>query len=426
MNDLMTVIRFTFGNKMRSKAFKVTSVILVLIISLGIHVPYLISLFSNDDLDQYGVIQDAGQIAAALETYVESQPEPEFLVKVYPDPGADQLDTLIEDEIAAGEVEGFIVFSESEEGAFPSVTYKSEGSLDFTINSTLQNALYNIKNEIVLNELQLTDAQKQQLSAPIQITNEQISVGGGGNAAKSESEMFMAYGMVYVLMIMLFMAIMITGQLIATEITAEKSSRVMEILVTSVAPLKQMFGKIIGMLLIGLFQIVLFIVVSLVNINLPHNKDAMGGLNINFGDVDPKLYVFFAIFYLMGYFLYATLFAGVGSIVSRTEDLGQAIMPITMLSLASFYIGIYGLADPNSPFIIAMSYVPFFSPLIMFLRIGMADPAWWEIAISIGLLAVAIFFLGWLAAKIYRTGVLMYGKRPTFKELRKAMKAFKV
>jgi len=132
------------------------------------------------------------------------------------------------------------------------------------------------------------------------------------------------------------------------------------------------------------------------------------------------------VFYILGYFLYATLFAAIGSLVSRTEELGQAVMPITMLSLASFYIGIFSLSTPNSLLMKVSSFIPFVSPVSMIVRVGIGEPPVWEIALSLVVLAIAIFLFGWLSAKIYRTGVLLYGKRPTFKELRKAMKAYKI
>jgi ABC-2 type transport system permease protein len=213
---------------------------------------------------------------------------------------------------------------------------------------------------------------------------------------------------------------------VATEITAEKSSRVMEVLISSVSPLKQMFGKIIGICLLGLVQIVVFVVVGAANLLVPQNLDKIKSFNIDLGDVQLSLLGYFVIFYLLGYFIYATIFAAVGSLVSRTEEVGQAIMPVTFLIIAGFMIAMFGLQNPNAPFVVAMSFVPFFSPLIMFLRIGMSDPALWEIWLSIGITAATMLALGWLAAKIYRVGVLMYGKRPSFAELRKAMKAFKV
>jgi len=228
------------------------------------------------------------------------------------------------------------------------------------------------------------------------------------------------------LVIVLFMAVVITGQMIATEITAEKSSRVMEILITSVTPLKQMFGKIIGMLLVGLSQIALLTAVTVINLMLPHNIKLIESIDLSLGDVDGRLLFYAILFYFLGYFLYATLYAAIGSIVSRTEDLGQAVMPITFLSLAGFYVALFGLNSPDSTFVVVSSFIPFFTPFVMFLRLGMADPALWEVWLSVSLLVASILVMGWLSAKIYRTGVLMYGKRPSIKELRKAMKAYKV
>jgi len=225
---------------------------------------------------------------------------------------------------------------------------------------------------------------------------------------------------------MLFMAVMITGQLIATEITAEKSSRVMEIIVTSVSPLKQMWGKILGTFLVAMIQIVVLVGALVANLTLPHNTDILKSFGFDLSSIDPLLLVYAVFFYLAGFFLYATLFAAVGSIVSRTEDLGQAVMPITMLTLVGFYIAMFGLNQPDSTLMVVCQYIPFFSPFLMFLRIGLAEPAWWEIALSIGILIASILAIGWLSAKIYRVGVLMYGKRPSMKEIVKAMKAYKV
>jgi ABC-2 type transport system permease protein len=236
----------------------------------------------------------------------------------------------------------------------------------------------------------------------------------------------MSMALVYVMIIVLFMGIMITGQLIATEITAEKNSRVMEVLVTSVAPLTQMFGKIFGMFLVGTFQIVFFILVVVINLNLPHNIDLLSSMDLSLSDIDPMVLIAAIFFYLTGYFLYATLYAAIGSIVSRTEELGQAVTPLMFLSMAGFYIGIFSIGTPDSALVKITSFIPFFTPFIMFLRIGLTEPAWWEVGLAIAGLFLSILFFGWLSAKIYRTGVLMYGKRPGWKELRKAMKAYKI
>lgn len=200
----------------------------------------------------------------------------------------------------------------------------------------------------------------------------------------------------------------------------------MELLITSVSPLKQMFGKIVGMFLVGLIQITIYVLVIIVNVKLPHNDKMLGEFNIDLTQIDPMLLLYSVLFYLTGYFLFATLFAAVGSIVSRTEDLGQAVLPITMLSLAGFYISIFSISSPDSVLVKVSSFVPFFSPFVMLLRLGLTDPPVWQVWTSIAILLVTIYASVWVSAKIYRTGVLMYGKRPSFKELRKAMKAYKI
>ncbi len=428
-NGFFTVMGFTVRNKFRSKSFIVTSVILALLVIVGSNLPYIISKFQSGEASEIGMV--AGDVAARLEQYYGSQEKAEVIVRQFPDQGsAAANEAAMKERISSGEIKGYLELGEMDAASgFPKVAYKSKATMDFGFTNKLQSGLQYVKNEDAAKGLPAATLQK--LMAPVVIDNVQISTtdGGAGSVGKngkSAEEVVIATGMVYVLVIVLFMGVMITGQLIATEITAEKSSRVMEVLITSVSPLKQMFGKIVGMLIVGLSQILLIAGVAVINLTLPHNIDTLKNLNIDLGAIDPLLIVFAVIFYLLGYFLYSTLYAAVGSIVSRTEDLGQAVMPLTLFSLAGFYLAIFGLTTPNATYVVISSFIPFFSPFLMFMRIGLTDPAWWEVALSLAILCGTIFGLGWLSAKIYRTGVLMYGKRPTMKELRKAMKAYKV
>lgn len=428
-NGFLTVMGFTVRNKFRSKSFIVTSVILALLVIVGSNLPYIISKFQSGEASEIGMV--AGDVAARLEQYYGTQEKAEVIVRQFPDQGSSAAnEAAMKERISSGEIKGYLELGEMDAASgFPKVAYKSKATMDFGFTNKLQSGLQYVKNEDAAKGLPAATLQK--LMAPVVIDNVQISTtdGGAGSVGKngkSAEEVVIATGMVYVLVIVLFMGVMITGQLIATEITAEKSSRVMEVLITSVSPLKQMFGKIVGMLIVGLSQILLIAGVAVINLTLPHNIDTLKNLNIDLGAIDPLLIVFAVIFYLLGYFLYSTLYAAVGSIVSRTEDLGQAVMPLTLFSLAGFYLAIFGLTTPNATYVVISSFIPFFSPFLMFMRIGLTDPAWWEVALSLAILCGTIFGLGWLSAKIYRTGVLMYGKRPTMKELRKAMKAYKV
>jgi ABC-2 type transport system permease protein len=297
--------------------------------------------------------------------------------------------------------------------------------MEFSVKNKLQTTLHLIKTDIVLQGAGLSDAVKTDLQTPVSLETVQISTSDQAAAGKTESQIAISYALVYVMLFLLYMGVIGFGNLVATEITAEKSTRVMELLITSVSPLKQMFGKIIGICLLALTQIGLLIAVGAVNLSLSGSSSMIADLHLSWHDLQLSLIVYFLIFYLLGFFIYATVFAAVGSLVSRTEDVGQAIMPVTLVIVAAFMIAIFGLNQPNAGFVVTMSFVPFFSPLIMFLRIGMSTPPFWQIAISIAIQLLSIGAMAWLAAKIYRTGVLMYGKRPTLKELRKAMRAYR-
>lgn len=430
LNNLGNVIGFTVMNKIRSKAFKVTTLVLLVLIVIGTNVPYVISLFDKNEATPIGMIQSADEssIAADLKAVFDVQENKELDIQLFDDQGSGEAnEAYLKKQIQEGQIKGYLTQGELDEAGFPIMTYKSEENMDFGTQSKLENGLGQLKVQQVIADLGLTAEQVGMINSPVQVAKVQISVTGDAlDEGKSAGEIAIASGLVYFLIIMLFIAVMVSGQLIATEITAEKSSRVMEILITSVAPLAQMFGKIIGIFLIGIMQIILFVGAAAISLMMPHNRSTFEGFNIDLSLIDPMLLVYALIFYVTGYLLYATLFAAVGSIVSRTEDLGQAITPVTMLSMVGYFIAIFGISAPNSMIVIVSSYIPFFSPFIMFLRMGVTEPALWEVWLSIGILLASIFGLGWLSAKIYRTGVLMYGKRPTFKELRKAMKAYKI
>ncbi len=438
MNSFWTVVGFTLRNKLRAKAFLVTTIIIALILSIAINLPYMFTKFNlggGDGVTTIGYIQstanEAGDVASKkLAEYFSATEDSATELKGYADKGsAAENEKQLKKAIADGEISGYLEFGDVTNSGLPAITYKTEKLLEYKIQGKLQGALQLIRQEMVLKDAGLTSEQLAQLNAPINISTVQISATEGAGTVgegKTEGEQGVNMGIVYVMIIMLFMAVMISGQMIASEITAEKSSRVMEILITSVAPLKQMFGKIFGMFTVVIIQIAIYAAVVVLNIMLPHNNAVLKNMNISFDAVDPMLLIYSLIFFLTGFFLFATMFAAIGSLVSRTEELGQAVMPITMISLAGFYIAIFSISAPDSMLVKVSSYIPFFSPFVMLLRLGLTDPPVWQVLLSIGILLVSIYISVWISAKIYRTGVLMYGKRPSWKEIRKAMKAYKV
>ncbi|MEK5377593.1 ABC transporter permease [Paenibacillus peoriae] len=439
MNRLGTVIGFTFRQKARTKSFIITTLVLALLITIGMNLPYMISLFKGDgaggsgttaaEHHRLGLIAGSRiEVANQLEQFTKKQSNPAAIWVRY-----DNVQTLaMQQALKNGELQGYVQFTEpaTKGDTFPKVEYVSvEKEPSPAVITLLQTGLQEAKVKAIMGRNALTSDQIREISTPVMVDSREVdgpSEAGGAVGTEEKETSMINYGLVYVLMILFFTSSMMTGNMIAAEVTSEKSSRIMEILITSVSPLTQMFGKIIGIFLVGLLQIAVFAAVVCANLMLPHNNVILSSAGLDLSQLNIAVLGYGLVFYILGYFLYAVLFAAVGSIVSRTEELGQAIMPITVLSLAAFYIGIFNIAAPDTIFVKVAGYIPFFSPTVMLLRIGLERASLLEIWLSLGILVASILLFGWLAAKIYRTGVLMYGKRPSFKELRKAMKAYKI
>ncbi|GKU76120.1 ABC transporter permease [Paenibacillus sp. L3-i20] len=437
MNSIWTVVGFTIKNKIKGKAFLITTLILAIILCIGANLPYLLTqLDKGEKITNVGYIKAVGGDQAAgtitgdsLKAYYENQEKASIKMVPFQDKGDIAAnEKQLQEAIESKDIKGFLDFEVVSGSMLPKMTYKSKSVMEFSIAASLQGALQKILQDDILKNVGLTAEQQNLLNTPIKIETAQISTGNSGGTAtgKSPEEQAVNMGLIYVILFFLFFAIMISGQLIATEITAEKSSRVMEILITSVSPLKSMFGKIFGMFVVVVCQVSVYAIIIFINASLPHNRETLNSLDIDLSLIDPLVLIYAILFFLTGFFLFATLYAAVGSIVSRTEDLGQATMPMMIISLAGFYIAVFSLSNPDSMLVKISSFIPLFSPFVMMLRVGLTDVALWEILLSFGLLLLAIYFSVYVSAKIYRTGVLMYGKRPSWKEIRKAMKAYKI
>ncbi|MDR1495609.1 MAG: ABC transporter permease [Clostridiales Family XIII bacterium] len=230
---------------------------------------------------------------------------------------------------------------------------------------------------------------------------------GGGDA---QSNYWLAYVMLYVL----FMSIMLYGQFIVNAVINEKSSKMMELLVTSANPIELMFGKVFGVGMAAFTQIGAIVVAVAASFALnfdtwenqiPEFKEILSQMNLSVG-----LFVFFILFFVVGYFLYAFICAAVGSTASRVEDAGSVSTLPMMLATASFIVSLVSMQNVDAAYVHVLSFIPFFSPWIMFARLCMASATFSEAAIALAILVAAVIFFGWLSAKIYRVGVMMYGK----------------
>ena len=231
------------------------------------------------------------------------------------------------------------------------------------------------------------------------------------------------YWYTYIMIFALYMVILLYGQMVATNVATEKSSRAMEVLITSAKPTSMMFGKVIASCLAGIIQLIAVFGAALLCFNL--NKSYWGDNMIvsSIFDMPPSLLGFMLIFFVLGFFIYAFLYGAIGSTASKLEDINTSVMPITMLFIIAFFVVMYSLASGNVDSILmkVCSLVPFTSPMAMFTRIAMSTVSWYEIIISIAVLIGSVIGVGFVSAKIYRVGVLLYGTTPKISSVIKAV-----
>ncbi len=275
------------------------------------------------------------------------------------------------------------------------------------------------------------------------------TLGEDGKAKISESGVYMAVSMV--LGMIIYMFITIFGGMVSSSVIEEKSSRVVEVLISSVKATELMFGKIIGIALVALTQFLLWILLTGVIVGavgafagpqLIGNMDAeqisgmaSGAIGQPMAEVNDATLIFsslsnmnlglillcFIAFFLLGYMLYASLFAAIGSAVENEGDSSQLTLPATVPLLLGFFIALYAYKAPDSAIVFWASIIPFTSPIVMLTRLPFGVPGW-EIILSLVLLALTFVACAWMSAKIYRVGILMFGKKSTWKDLWKWLK----
>ena len=214
----------------------------------------------------------------------------------------------------------------------------------------------------------------------------------------------------YLLLFILYMALILYGQMVAQGVAEEKSSRIMEIMVSVVKPMQLMIGKIVGIGTLGLVQFVIWVTTGIIVIT-------MKNLGFLIGTIPLGTLLWFVLFFVLGYLFYATIFAAAGALVSRVEEVQQVVTILMMGLVAGFIIAYMSFMNPNSALATVTSMIPLLSPMVMFARVTLANPPALQIIASLALLILGIFVNTWIGAKIYRVGILMYGKRPRLKDI---------
>ncbi len=323
----------------------------------------------------------------------------------------EQIRRELNDKIIDKILDAYLIIPQGFDSADAKFEFFSRKAGDFVIERTLKDALNEAVRSQRLADANIAEGTLKDLSKNVNF--ETKAVDEKGNEKDSDSVFFASFAIGLIIYIML----LIYGQQILAAVVEEKETRIAEILFSSAKPFELMMGKLVGVGLAGLTQLAIWIISALVLVSIGLAQMSAAGMNISIPDITPLTVVYFFIFFLLGFFIYATIYALIGSMVTTIQEGSQFAMFPVMFLVVGFYFCFAVIRDPNSSLSFWVSIAPFFAPITMPVRILAETPPFWQIVLSILLNGAAIMFLVWLAARIYRVGMLMTGKRATIPEV---------
>lgn len=398
MRQFSRIFKFELFGYLKNKVFMGVTIFLVVALAIIMFFPRLIAL--NDDGGGKADLPDMLVVSYDAES---SGMVGEIFKAAFTDYDIILTDISIEeikDKIMAGEAECAVVM----EGLTSYTYYVKNLSMYDTNSALITEALTEIYR---LNAMISGGISPEDASAIISAQIQSNTVNLGKDQIKN-----ILY--TYIMIFALYMVIMLYGQMIATNVATEKSSRAMELLITSAKPTSMMFGKVVASCLAGLIQLIAIFGSALLFYRLNSGFWSDNVIMGSIFNIPIDLFLYMLLFFILGFSIYAFLYGAIGSTASKLEDVQTSVMPVTMLFIIGFFVVIFSMMGSNVDSILLKicSYIPFTSPMAMFTRIAMSVVPWYEIFISVMILVGSAVGIGFLSAKIYRAGVLMYGNRP--------------
>jgi len=443
--NIRLIVGREYKNRVTQRSFIISSIVILALVVIAAFVPTVIQYFASNSNSQTKmvVVNNAGPVAgldgnslaqsigATLNGTTNqttgtntagqnSTGKPQFAITIST---TNSLNGL-QNQVKNGDLNILLALSRSANQNLQ-FTYYTNASVTGDINlSRIQALAQQLYFLDTAQRLGLTPAQTSSLFA--QPGFAVVNTGQGQN--RPVSEIVTGYILAYAGNILIYMAVMLYGMSVATGVAEEKGSRIMEILVNAATPFQLMVGKIVGIGAAGLTQMACVVTAGIGALLLqnPIQKALFGAnggaLTLNITNISISFLLLLLIYFLLGFLLYATLFAALGALVKRQDEAQNAVAPLTFLLVIGYVVSFFGVYTPDATWMKVISYIPFWTPTTMLVRIGVSEVAGWEIVMTIGLMLVAIAVCTWIAAGIYRFGVLMYGQRPGLGQLAKMLR----
>ena len=406
MRDIFTVMKFTMKDMVKRKSFIISTLIILIFIVVGFNVPNLIKSFNGDNSGNKLLIIDSKNVfEVTLENLKQMDLGYEFEI-TNEDLKFEDVKKKIENE----EIKEAIIINQENEKI--KVLYIVENKTTMSeVPEGCMNALKSLYSNLRISKLGLTEQQLQSITPNFEFDIEQTE-------EKSAS------GNILVMMLMsivLFYAIYFCAYQVSSSITTEKTSKIIETLVTSTSPKTIVLGKTIGIGLVGLAQMILIVATALISAKTFLEPGVLDSV-LDMSNVTPYLGIMTAIYFILGYLAYALLYALTGSTVSKPEDIQSANSPVAILAVIGFYLSYFTMMNPTSKLNLFASLFPISSPFCMPFRIMMGLANSTDVIISIAILVVTIIVIAKVAIKIYSNAILNYGTKMNIKDIIKMYK----
>lgn len=428
MRKFWIVVKREYIQRVRAKMFIVSTILLPVVMSLFGIVPAVILNIDTGAPMRVAVVDQTRKIWPHLKQSLISEESDQAtnanantqqsggrfgsfsLQEVNPgNQPIEQIRTELDRRLGAKELDGYLILSPD---------FLSDGQAEFFNRNPgdvftrrgLQQALNRAVREQRLIEANVDTKTRLELFQPVEI--QAVKIGAAGAERDTGGSFVLVFGVGFIM----YLSILMYGQIVLGAVIEEKETRIAEILFSSVKPFALMMGKLVGVSLVALTQLAIwgtaFSVFALYGINLLASR----GLEASIPSIPFSHYIYFGLFFLLGYFIYATIYALVGSMVTTAQEGGQLAMPIILILVISFYLFLPVSRSPDSSFSFWVSMLPFSAPVAMLVRIVTQTPPFWQIALSLFIGFSTVLLIMWAASRIYRVGMLMYGKRASIPE----------
>lgn len=444
LRNIGIIISREYLTRVKKKSFLLTTFIVPVLFAAMCILPSVIMFMAKETGKKVAVVDASGIVMPYL-TDTETID--------YTDYSSESADTM-KASFASLELDALVVVSELDTiNRTVTVASYSDKPMSVDMKESIQSKVNEAVEDYRLSLYEVSDLKQIMAEVESDITMSTFTLDEAGEEKITSSEVYMMISMLLSIVIYMFIA-MFSG-MVMQSVIEEKASRVVEVLVSSVKATELMFGKIIGVACVALTQFFLWILLTAVLVGgfsafvgfdsimgdpaqteqmmemagqmggismedaaaIAQDESEMGAVISTLKDLNyVQLIVAFIVYFALGYLLYASFFAAIGSAVENEADTNQLQMPVTVPLLLAFFIALYAFKSPDSPIVFWGSMIPFTSPIVMLARIPFGVPAW-ELGLSIALLALTFVACAWMSAKIYKIGILMFGKKTTFKDL---------